>query len=94
MAEPWTSTNVGSLCPHLASSDAASADKTAESDREGQQEQRNNRDSVNKATLSSLFSGVANDGPAIIIPEGNQRSVTYGRLQKDVINLQRDLAGK
>ena len=44
-------------------------------------------------TLTGLFNGVAKDRPAIIIPEGDERSVSYAQLYENVISFQRDLAG-
>ena len=50
---------------------------------------------VNKtATLMDLFKGVAKDTPAIIIPEGNERSVSYAQLYENVTNFQKELAGQ
>ena len=51
-------------------------------------------ENVNKiATLTDLFNGVAKDTPAIIIPEGDERSVSYAQLYGHVANFQRELAG-
>ena len=52
-------------------------------------------ENVNKtATLTNLFKGVAEDAPAVIIPEGNERSVSYVQLYENVTNFQRKLAGE
>ena len=52
-------------------------------------------ENVNKtATLTDLFKDVAKDAPAIIIPEGSERSVSYAQLYEDVTNFQRQLAGE
>ena len=50
---------------------------------------------VQKAdTLTGLFNGVAKDTPAIIIPEGDERSVLYAQLYENVMSFQRELAGE
>ena len=61
----------------------------------GNRQDRFGDESANKtATLTDLFNGVAEDTPAIIIPEGNERSVPYAQLDENVRSLQRDLAGE
>lgn len=47
-----------------------------------------------KATLTGLFDGAAKDMTAFIIPEGDERSISYAQLYGDVMKFQRDLAGQ
>ena len=66
----------------------------AKPDREVREEQPSNGGSTKAATLTSLFDGAAKDAPAVIIPEGNERSVTYAQLYEDVMYFQREFAGQ
>ena len=70
------------------------AQDVAKPDREIRQKRLGHEDADKTATLADLFNGVAKDTPAIIIPEGDERSVSYARLHEDVTNFQRDLAGQ
>ena len=61
----------------------------------GSRQKHLGNEDVNKiATLTDLFDGVAKDTPAIIIPEGDERSVSYAQLYGDVTNFQKELAGQ
>ena len=71
-----------------------SVERAAMPDREVRQEELRNGDSTTKATLTDLFSGIAKDSQAVIIPEGHQRSISYAQLYDNVMNLQRELAGQ
>lgn len=66
----------------------------AKPDREGGEEQPSEGNSTKKATLMGLFDGAAKDSTAVIIPEGDERSVSYKQLYEDVLSFQRDLAGQ
>ena len=71
-----------------------SAEAVAEPDRGNRQDRLGDED-VNKiATLTDLFNGVAKDTPAIIIPQGNERSVSYAQLDENVRSFQRELASE
>ena len=63
-------------------------------DRGTRLEQLGDEDIKNLDTLTGLFNGVAKDRPAIIIPEGDERSVSYAQLYENVMSFQRDLAGQ
>ena len=71
-----------------------SAQDVANSDKETRRKHLGEEDANKTATLTDLFNGVAKDTPAIIIPEGDERSVSYTQLYEDVTNFERDLAGQ
>lgn len=63
-------------------------------DRKVGEEQPSDGHSTKKATLTGLFHGAAKNMIAVIIPEGDERSLSYTQLYEDVMNFQRDLAGQ
>ena len=71
------------------------AQDVAQPKQEGRQKQQlGHGNSTEKATLTGPFSGVAKDTLAVIIPEGNERSVSYAQLYDDVVSFQKELAGQ
>ena len=71
-----------------------SAQDAAKQDNQVQQDRLRNRDSTGKSTLTGLFGGVDKDMPAVIIPEGDERSISYAQLHEHVIKLQKEMAGQ
>ena len=71
-----------------------SAQDAAKQDNQVQQDHLQHGNSIGKATLTGLFGGVDKDTPAVIIPEGDERSISYAQLHEHVIKLQKEMAGQ